>query len=264
MSLLHLWQDFNPDINNNAVTALHIQSANHTEELPPHHHHKNQLILTLKGGVTCLSPNAYWLVPTGCAAWIPSGMVHSNRTTANAEVLFLYIDAEYTALPRYCCTLNISPLVREMIKHFATLPHDYQPGSHTDQFARVMLHELASMPIELLNLPISPHPKIRQLADALINNPADRQLPDVWAQKLALSKRSLERLIKKETGMSFGRWRQQLRLLTAIRQLCHGESVQNIAFELGYESVTAFITMFKKQLGQTPKQYAANLSATLR
>lgn len=63
--------------------------------------------------------------------------------------------------------------------------------------------------------------------------------------------------------MSFGQWRQQLKLLIAIRQLCNGESVQNIAFDLGYESVTAFITMFKKQLGQTPKQYVANLSTTL-
>jgi AraC-like DNA-binding protein len=58
-----------------------------------------------------------------------------------------------------------------------------------------------------------------------------------------------------ETGMTFGRWRQQFHLMLALREISAGVSVQNVSAILGYESVTAFITMFKKALGQTPTRY---------
>ncbi|MEX3628729.1 MAG: helix-turn-helix domain-containing protein [Burkholderia sp.] len=58
-----------------------------------------------------------------------------------------------------------------------------------------------------------------------------------------------------ETGMSFGRWRRQLHIVVAIQKLSTGLSVQRVAAELGYESVNAFITMFKKVLGKTPGHY---------
>ncbi len=63
---------------------------------------------------------------------------------------------------------------------------------------------------------------------------------------MALSESSLARLVLRETGLTFGRWRQQLHLIVALRELSAGASVQQVSTELGYgESVTAFITMFK-------------------
>jgi len=37
--------------------------------------------------------------------------------------------------------------------------------------------------------------------------------------------------------------------------------VQRVSADLGYESVTAFITMFKKALGKPPAKYLAQFSA---
>ena len=88
---------------------------------------------------------------------------------------------------------------------------------------------------------------------------ADRRTLAKWAQCLAMSERSLARLMQRETGLSFGRWRQQLHLISALRQLTGGLSVQQVAGNLGYDSVTAFITMFKKALGEQPAQYFAAL-----
>ena len=81
-----------------------------------------------------------------------------------------------------------------------------------------------------------------------------------WADHVALSESSLARLVAKQTGLTFGRWRQQLHLIVAIRELASGASVQRVSADLGYESVTAFITMFKKALGKPP----ANISALSR
>jgi AraC-like DNA-binding protein len=57
--------------------------------------------------------------------------------------------------------------------------------------------------------------------------------------------------------MSFGKWRQQLRLLHAMRQLALGRPVTTVAFEVGYDSPSAFIAMFRSVLGTTPTRYFA-------
>ncbi|MGL5495665.1 MAG: AraC family transcriptional regulator [Aeromonas sobria] len=258
MSLSKSLKNFDIDLNTNPVVAMKVHSGDGDEELPLHVHRKGQLILTLHGGVTCLAPNAYWMVPANCAAWIPAGQPHSNRVTSNAKVLFLYIEPNVPGMPQECCTLHISAMLREMMKHFESFSQDYSSTSYSAQFAQIMLHELTLMPVERLSLPISDNAKIRLLADSLMNYPGDRSSLEIWASRLAMSKRTFERFVLKETGMTFGRWRQQLQLLVAIRLLVTGSSVQNTAYELGYDSVTAFITMFKKMLGTTPGRYLEN------
>lgn len=64
-----------------------------------------------------------------------------------------------------------------------------------------------------------------------------------------MSERSLARMVRRETGMTFGQWRQQLQIIIALQQLSAGVSVQRTAEILGYESVSSFIGMFRKALG---------------
>jgi AraC-like DNA-binding protein len=75
-----------------------------------------------------------------------------------------------------------------------------------------------------------------------------------------MSERSLARLVRDETGLTFGRWRQQLHLMVALHQLAAGQTVQRVADMLGYDSVTAFITMFRKALGKPPAKYFASIA----
>ncbi|MDR3435291.1 helix-turn-helix transcriptional regulator [Telmatospirillum sp.] len=219
------------------------------------------MVLALHGAVTCQVADALWIVPPQCGVWIPGGMPHSNRATANARLCYLFTEPDVIALPQQCCTLSISPMVREMILHLADVPHDDDGvGGHVDRLARVLLDELALMPMERLSLPVTDHAKIREMADALHANPADRSTVAQWAKRLAMSERSLARLVVAETGLSFGRWRQQLHLLIAVRELASGVTVQQVSADLGYESVTAFITMFKKALGKPPAKYLSSVS----
>jgi AraC-like DNA-binding protein len=61
--------------------------------------------------------------------------------------------------------------------------------------------------------------------------------------------------------MTFSRWRQQLQIIVAIQKLSAGETVQSVSGALGYESVSAFITMFKKALGKSPARYFSEREA---
>jgi AraC-like DNA-binding protein len=73
-----------------------------------------------------------------------------------------------------------------------------------------------------------------------------------------MSERTLARLVLNETGMTFGRWRQQLHIVIALQNLSAGVPVQRVSEDLGYESVSSFITMFKKALGKPPARYFAD------
>lgn len=252
-------EDFDSDIFEQAAVALQLASVTNDSEVHKHHHRKGQLILSVHGAVSCEVPNALWLVPPQHAVWIPSGTPHSCRVTQNAHTCFLFVEPSAVSMPEYCCTIAITPLVRELILYLAEQEPSYSSESRTARLVTVLLEQLSDAPIEELHLPISEHPKIRHISDTLFADPSDRTTLRQWAEQLATSERTLARLVKNDTGLSFGRWRQQLHLMIALSKLAEGESVQNVASMLGYDSVNAFITMFKKSLGKSPTQYFSSL-----
>lgn len=205
-----------------------------------------------------------WMVPPQYAVWIPGQIPHSNKATPGAQLCFLFIEPGAVTLPDRCCTLKISPLVRELILTLASKTDDQLSLAATSRLTDVLFDEIPQQPQEQLQLPVSPHPKIRMMSNTMAEQPAEWQTLAQWASHFAMSERNLARLVVKETGLSFRRWRHQLQLIVALQLLIGGKSVQQVAQSLGYDSTTAFITMFRKGLGQTPGRYIASLSTTSR
>ncbi|MGP4803128.1 AraC family transcriptional regulator [Agrobacterium cavarae] len=237
--------------------AMRMDFADYEAEADPHQHPQGQLILALHGAVTCTAESGVWIVPPDCGLWVPGGVPHSNQVTPNARLTYLFVEPGAATLPDECCTLSVSPMLREMIHRLADLPEQDGRDTHVERLMRVMLDELALMPRQRLELPVSDHPKIALIARALLANPSDRRTLGQWAEHVAVSERTLKRLMIEETGLSFGRWRRQLHLVIALRELAGGATVQKVAGDLGYESTTAFIVMFRKALGTTPSRYLA-------
>lgn len=249
------FDDFDPDWSNRPAFAVRLDFSDYKAEVHEHQHEQGQLILALHGAVTCKTENGLWIVPPDCGVWIPGGVPHSNQVTSNARLSYLFVQPAAATLPQQCCTLSVSPMLREMILRLADVSVNSAPDDHVDRMVRVLLDELAQMPIQGLELPASSHPKIAAITAALMEEPNDRRTLVDWASHVAMSERSLKRLMVQETGLTFGRWRRQLHLVIALRELASGATVQRVSSELGYESATAFIVMFKKALGTTPMRY---------
>ncbi|MFD2675686.1 AraC family transcriptional regulator [Camelimonas lactis] len=251
-------ETFDPDAAPQTVLALDVPVKDQKFELPMHSHRKGQLAIALRGGVMCRTQDGLWMVPPGGGVWIPGGVRHSNQVTVNGRICLLFIDPAHAGLPDHCRTLSLTPLVIEMAKHLAGLTsRGITPDAHAETIALVLLEELRRMEASALHMPIPDDPTLMKIANALIRAPDDRSTVGQWAARMAMSERTLTRLVHGRTAMSFGRWRQQLHIIIALQKLASGMSVQNVSDSLGYGSVSAFITMFRNVLGQPPARYIA-------
>ena len=127
---------------------------------------------------------------------------------------------------------------------------------------RVIVDQINIQPLAPLALPLPSDARLLKITRSLTENPADSRLLGEWALFAGASKRTLNRLFLKQTGMSFQNWRQQLRLLRALELLAAGDSVTGVALELGYENTSAFIAMFRRCLGSTPTRYLRDTGQT--
>ena len=111
------------------------------------------------------------------------------------------------------------------------------------------------LPVLLLHLPQPADPRLQRICAHLQKHPADASTLAEWALRLGVDATTVQRGFARETGMRFGQWRQQVRLLRALERLAGGEKVVDVALALGYTSPSAFATMFKRQFGTTPSAF---------
>lgn len=247
-----------PDQFDRPITSFCLETSEDNDDLPLHSHRKGQLVVASHGSVMCRAPGGLWIVPPQGAVWIPAGIPHSNCVADFGKLYTVFIDPQVSMLPRNCCTLMITSLVRELIHRLSVFPPLYPVEGPTSRLGRVLLDELVQMSTtDEMYLPISTDNRLQHLASALLQNPGDRSTIDELAARYAMSESTFARLVAKETGMTFGRWRQRLHILVAMQRLTAGSSVQAVSLDLGYETPSAFITMFKKTMGKSPRRFLA-------
>jgi AraC-like DNA-binding protein len=151
--------------------------------------------------------------------------------------------------------VGVTPLLRELILHAVKLPRVYEIGGPDERIMLVLLEQLKILPVASLCMPMPRDRRLVKIARALLDNPADQRGLAEWAKEVGAGTRTLSRLFPRETGMQFRNWQQQVRLLEALRLLAAGNPVTNVALDVGYESTSAFVSMFRRTLGKTPGQY---------
>jgi AraC-like DNA-binding protein/quercetin dioxygenase-like cupin family protein len=221
-----------------------------------HQHTRSQLLYASTGVMTVTTNEGIWVVPPLRAVWIPSQTQHQIKASGNLSMRTLYIDPEHCdRTPEHCCVVTVSPLLRELILSAVKMPTYYPMDSPEEHIMTVILDQIQHLDVKPLSLPIPKENRLNKIFLELSKNPGDKRTLEEWGKLVGATRRTLTRLFHSEVGMSFGQWRQQIRVLESLRRLALNEPVISVAIDLGYDSPSAFISMFKKALGKTPGQY---------
>lgn len=220
-----------------------------------HSHRRAQLIHSVSGAMTVCTDRGSWVVPPTRGVWVPAGIEHWIAMAGAVRMRTLFITPERAAaLPSQCMVVAVSSLLRELI--LAALDVDQAAPSRRDlQLLDLAVEEIRLLEVQPLHLPMPAEPRIARICHALLAEPADKRPLAQWAAWAGLSERTAARAFVAVCGMTFGRWRQQLRLIEALTRLARGEPVLNVALDLGYDSPSAFSAMFRKALGCSPSAY---------
>ena len=226
--------------------------------IPFHQHARAQLLYASSGVMTVKTNNGIWVVPPLRAVWIPAHTHHQIKVSNQLFMRTLYIDPAYFPGPsEMCCVIAVTPLLKELILQAMKIPRLYPLKGAEERLLTVILDQIQSMKIAPLELPIPEDARLKKIFKRLSNNPGDSRTLEEWGKLVGATGRTLARRFRLETGMTFGQWRQQVRILESLKLLAMDEAVTTVAVELGYDSPSAFISMFKKALGKTPGQYFA-------
>ncbi len=237
------------------VTRAHDHPPGHRVDW--HRHRRDQLLYASAGTMLVQTAVGIWVVPPHRAVWIPGGVRHRVRGGETPLLMrTVYVEPGIApGLPDGCCVVSVSPLLRELILRAVSLPDLYDQRGADGRLMRVLLDQIRDLPVTPLHLPGIRDRRLAPIARCLDDDPADARGAAEWAARLGMSARTLSRRFRRDTGMSFRQWRQQLRLLQALRRLAEGQRVNAVALELGYESPSAFVAMFRRSLGATPGRY---------
>ncbi|PIF78256.1 AraC family transcriptional regulator [Variovorax sp. 54] len=224
--------------------------------IPPHAHRRGQLIHAISGVMMVSAAAGSWVVPPGRGVWGPPGMTHQIRMAGEVQMRTVFVEPGTRAdLGTDCRVIHVGALLRELIVAAVSLPLDYAPGGRDERVMELILDEIEAAPALSLHVPMPRHARLAALCEALIRDPAQPATLDGWAARLHMNARTLARLFERETGMTFGAWCRQARLLLSLPQLAAGASILEVALAHGYESPSAFTAMFRRTLGMPPSQY---------
>lgn len=256
MPLVDCTSDFDPDPIASPIIVAGFEAPAASWSRPVHEHRKGQLVYAARGVVTCETGSGVFVIPAHSALWIPAGVSHSGGGSGGAECYCLFVEREWAQkMPSACCSVDVCALFEELLRHAARQSLALKDSGVERRLAEVIIDELTTAPTDYVSLPMPVDPRLRRIAEALVSNPSDKATATQWASRVGVGERTLCRLLHRETGMSFGRWRRQLHVLIGLRRLRAGQTVDTVAFELGYESASGFTAMFRKTVGKPPVRY---------
>lgn len=223
------------------------------DDLGTHSHPEPKLLWTWTATVLVTAAERDWLIPPGYGLWVPGGVEHGGAVLRAGEGSAITFDPTTCPITWSRPTgVSGGSLLRELITHlYESDPHD------PDRFhaEALMFSQLTPLRPYDIHVKMPTDPRIRVIAERLIADPADPRELTAWADLTHTGLRTLTRLFQKETGLSFARWRTQVRVRAAIPMLAAGATVDSVSRYVGYRKTGAFIAAFRRVTGQTPGTY---------
>lgn len=232
-------------------------------DVPEHSHGSDQLIYAIRGVMEVSSGHSSWLIPPHFAIWIPFRVLHRIRMPGAVSMRTLYLRPGLACgVPRQCTVLQVSPLLRELVVEAVRIGQLRRRNSLHCALRDLILSELKSAAPVPSFVTLPQDRRALAVAQAVMANQDGCASLPALSEAAGASVRTVERIFHREVGLSFESWRRQFRLMKAIELLVAGSSIKQVAFDIGYRQPSAFVEMFRRTLGTTPKAWVSALKKT--
>ena len=217
-----------------------------------HAHDCGQFILVETGTSHLYTELGTWIIPARRVAWVPPGVLHASRSSGGGRGWVLIPPLMLQDLPPRVCVLRISALMIAALQRVAQLDSDDPMEA---LLWRVIAQDMRSAQPEPLEVPLPSSARLLKAAHKVLANPTAAISLDRIAAHAGMSRRSFARHFRSQTGLSFARWRRAVIAQHSLELVASGHKISSVATDVGYESVSAFIAMFRRQYGESPRQF---------
>jgi AraC-like DNA-binding protein len=225
-------------------------------EIGRHDHPWGQLVHATSGVMRVSTTGRAWLIPPGRAIWLPPRLPHAIVMKGEVALRTLYLDPDLAEpLPKQEQALGVTPLLREVILYILKIGMLHPAKPPQRRLADLLIDLLTEAEREDFSLALPKDRAALAMAEHLLSAPAERLDLAAAARAAGASLRTLQRRFPDQTGLTLEAWRRKARLIHALGALSAGAPVTVAALECGYDSLSAFITAFRRQFGETPGRY---------
>jgi AraC-like DNA-binding protein len=229
-----------------------------------HTHSRGQFAYASSGALKMFTDLGSWVVPPQRAIWVPGGVHHEMHMRGDVEMLNTYLDddaAGRAGLQDRCQVFEVSSLLRHLLEAALAIAPSAALGVRQRCVLTLLIDEISAMPEVPLSAPLPAEPRLARACQRFVDAPTQRISLDEMAAWSNMSRRTFTRNFHESIGMTFVAWRQQVCLLEATARLSHGASITEVAFALGFSSSSAFTSVFRRNLGESPARYLAKSKA---
>jgi AraC-like DNA-binding protein len=231
-------------------------------QVPEHAHGSHQLIYAISGLMEVSSDQSVWLIPPHFALWIPAGTQHRIHMPGPVSMRTLYLRRGLSARSEpWCAVLHVTPLLRELVVEIVRVGQLRVRDRYECALRDLLIAQLqkASPVPTFVTLPREE--RALAVAQTILRNPAEPKTMAALCAKAGVSVRTIERTFRNEVGTSFVSWRRQVRLTKAVELLVSGCSIKEVAYKVGYCQSSAFVEIFRRTFGTTPKAWVLALNS---
>ncbi|CCH77708.1 DNA-binding domain-containing protein, AraC-type [Nostocoides japonicum T1-X7] len=233
-----------------SIVSIHRGPTRPHDRWDVHTHREPLLMWSSTATVAVSSAARDWLVPPGHGIWVPADTEHSASTVRGGEVSVVRFAPGRSPVPwRGPTGVALTPLLHELAGHLEHIGADDASRPHAEALFVALL---GLLPTHDLPIAMPTDPRTRIIAERLLSDPADPRGLAAWADHVHAGARTLSRLFLQETGLTFARWRAQVRIRAAVAMLADGAAVDTVARAVGYRKTSAFIAAFRRATGHTP------------
>ncbi len=222
---------------------------------PLHSHEVVQILFAINGVMSVRTPDLAVVIPPQRAVIIPAGTDHEVSCRGPVSLRTIYAKSGKLSEIEQCRVIEVSELIKALIVTIADLEPLAAATQREEMIVSLLIEEILDMPTAPFSVVMPKDPRLQRVCRQILDDPSDNQSIDQWAKIAAMARRTFTRAFRRETGVTFAVWRQQVRLLAALSLLSEGQSITMTAYEVGYESSSGFGTMFRRAFGVPPSQY---------